>query len=260
MKLYKADAIVLKARDMREADKLLTLYSYQHGKIRAVAHGVAKPSSRKRGAVQPFCYSKLLLYKGRELDSVSQAEVQEMFMELRMDLLRLSYAHYLCELVDGFVGEGEPQPELFTLLLTTMHLVNQGDVELAVRAFETKLLYLLGIGPQLTECTVCGGTVEGMKIKFSPVIGGVLCPACAGQDYGAWSVSRGTLEHLKLFYRWEMSRLRQLKVSPETREELRKVLQHYIQHHLERRIRSKDFIRILENINSLYKKPGNGVN
>ena len=107
MKLYKTEALVLRSRDCGRGDKLLILYSRELGKIKVMAHGAARPSSRKRGAVQLFTRANFLIRRGREMDSVSQCEGVEMFSYLREDLEKISYASYLFELVDVFTPEGE---------------------------------------------------------------------------------------------------------------------------------------------------------
>jgi hypothetical protein len=90
MKLYKTEALVLRSRDCGRGDKLLILYSRELGKIKVMAHGAARPSSRKRGAVQLFTRANFLIRRGREMDSVSQCEGVEMFSYLREDLEKIS--------------------------------------------------------------------------------------------------------------------------------------------------------------------------
>lgn len=255
MKIYKLDAIVLKSRDMREADKILTIYSLQRGKQTIVAHGAAKPNSRKRGAVQPFCYSSFMLHQGRQLDSISQAELQEPFAELRYDLDRLTAAAYMTELTDAFVGEGEPNQILFGLLLSTLHLLEAGDVEMTLRAFEARLLDLSGLKPDLQNCISCESHLTETKIYYSYHMGGLLCPACAAAETKKRLFNRGTLEVLKTLYRWDLKKLHQLKVPELLRKELSTLLRAYIEYHLEKRLKTTEFL------DRLYKSnPGGGTN
>ena len=255
MKTYKVDAVVLKSRDMREADKILTLYSIQRGKQRVVAHGAAKPNSRKRGAVQPFCYSSFMLHRGRELDSISQADLLDAFPDLRGDLDRLTAAAYVAELTDGFTGEGEANPYLFGLLLGTLHLLAGGHREMALRAFEAKLMELAGFKPELEHCSACGASLVETKLWFSSRQGGLLCRECAGMENKTQIFNRGTLESLKILYRWELSKLHQLKLPEMLRKELKALLGAYIEYYLEKRLKSADFLE------QLYKNnPGGGTN
>jgi DNA repair protein RecO (recombination protein O) len=103
---YRTEAIVLKAQDYGETDKLLTLLTPQVGKLRAVAKGVRKPNSRMGGHLDLFTRSNLFLARGRNLDIVTQAVALEHFTAMRHDLARSTYAHYVADLLDGFTVEG----------------------------------------------------------------------------------------------------------------------------------------------------------
>ncbi|RYD04095.1 hypothetical protein N752_16060 [Desulforamulus aquiferis] len=242
VKIYNLDAIVLKSRDMREADKILTLFSLQRGKQRVVAHGVAKPKSTKRGAVQPFCYSSLLMHKGRDLDSISQADLKESFTELRYDLDRLSFAAQMAELADGFTEEGEPNQATFALLLSTLYVIAKGDAELALRFFEARLLALSGFLPELDFCSECGQPLREAKVNFEQQLGGFVCRECISTTGVKATFNRGSLEVLKTLYRWDLSKLHQLKVSDIIRKELKGLLRAYIEYHLEKRLKTAEFL------------------
>ena len=89
---YRTEAIVIRRSDFGEADRLLTLFSVDHGKVRAVGKGARKPQSRKTGHVELFMRSKFLIAEGRDLDIVTQAEMVEAYAPLRDDLVRATYA------------------------------------------------------------------------------------------------------------------------------------------------------------------------
>ncbi len=247
MKLYKVDAIVLRSREMRDADRILTLLSRQKGKIKAVAHGVNKPSSRKRGAVQPFCYSSFLLYRGRELDSVNQCEGIEAFSGLRADLDRISYASYLAELTDYASMEDQINGEAFFLLLTILHLISRdgADVELLTRSFEIRLLDIAGLRPHLDNCVGCGVPVESETVGFSSSTGGVVCGRCSGIAGDVKFFPRGTVEILKLLLKWDLKKTERIKVSPRVRQQLRQIMQNYISYHLEKKLATALFLEKL---------------
>lgn len=244
MKLYKADAIILRSRDCGEGNRILVLYSREYGKLRVMAHGVAKLSSRKRGAVQLFSRSQFLIHRGRELDTVSQCEVVEMFSALREDLGSISRASYITELIDAFVPEGEPNGHLFLLLLATFRLLAIKDPELLVRAFEIKTVGLMGYMPLLDACAGCGSELLKGSLSFSPAMGGVLCEACSLNAPEAMPCNRGQLEVLKILTNWDQSRLHQLKVGQSTRKQLQKLLQNHIRYHLEGELKSAAFISL----------------
>lgn len=241
MKLYKAEAVVLKAWNCGNGDKLLILYSREFGKIKVMAHGAARPSSRKRGAVQPFNRTSFLIRRGKELDSISQCEVLDMFSFLRDDLRKIVYASYLTELVELLTPEGEPNEGLYRLLLLTMRLMEEGDLELLARAFELKATGLIGYRPVFENCANCQGTC-GQKTYFSSLLGGTVCETCLPSAPDAVSCSRGGQETMKLLLQWDMQKLNRLKVDRVTRNEIRGHLYKYIKHHLERDLRTVKFL------------------
>lgn len=241
MKLYKTEALVLRTRDCGRGDKLLTLYSRKLGKFKVMAHGAARASSRKRGAVQLFTRANFLIHRGRELDSVSQCEGVEMFSYLRGDLEKISYASYLFELVDVLTPEGEPGEPLYLLLLTTLRLMETEDLELLARAFEIKAADYAGYHPILENCANCQGSLDG-PLGFSPGLGGILCGVCGGAGPDALPCSRGLVEFLKVLRRWHPSRLRQLKVDSRTRIQLKHLLHEYLKYHLEQEFKSTAFL------------------
>ena len=106
---YRTEAVVIRRSDFGEADRLLTLFSPDRGKMRAIAKGARKPQSRKTGHVELFMRSKFLLAVGRDLDIVTQAETVETYASLRESLVRATYANYAVELLDRFtVDEDSP--------------------------------------------------------------------------------------------------------------------------------------------------------
>lgn len=244
MKLYQTEAVVLRASTVREADRVLVLFARDLGKLRVWAHGAARPTSRKRGAVQQFCRSRFLLERGREIDVVRQAEAVEDFAWLHTDLENLGLASYLCELVDGFAPEGQPNPELYGLLVRVLHGLAGERRDLLVRFFESRLLALAGLRPELDTCTACGEAFSG-PVGFSPHWGGVLCGRCRERDAAALSCRAATLRIMGHLLDWPLERLGVLRVEAATARELATILQACICYHLEREPRSLVFLRKL---------------
>jgi len=243
LKLYKTNALVLRSNRLKDADKILTLYSPDFGKIRAVAYGVAKPKSRKREAVQPLCYSDFLLYRGKELDSISQCEWKELFPGIRSDLNKIAYASYAVELVDRLTVEGEPNKSLFQLLLYTLYFFERGGDESFLRIFEAKLIKILGYMPLLHECVNCGAKPGGKAFYFSQAMGGAICSECKTADEKSIPLGVGLLKILSLLFSWDPMKLQKLKISKNYDRDLKKILYSYITYILEGQARSVKFIK-----------------
>ena len=245
-RLYRTEAIVLKRSNFGEADRLLTLYTPKLGKIRAIAKGVRKPTSRKSGHVELFTHSQLLIAKGRNLDIVTQAETVHAFRSLREDLLRTTYAYYAAELLDLFVEEGIENRPLFDLLLAMLGwLGDASDLALTTRFFELRLLSLLGYRPQLFQCVACRRQIEPVSNFFSAADGGILCADCGQNHQGAQEITLNALKVLRFMQTRDYDTCRRLRLSPPLHGELETVLYHYITYTLERNLKSVKFLKTL---------------
>ncbi len=235
----------MRSRKLNEADNLITWFSREHGKIQAVAKGVRKPNSKKRGGVQLFTHGKFLLYTGRTLDHITQCESNNSFGKLTADLRLFAHASYLVEILEGMLVESEPQPEVFLLLLTCLHLLELHDPELLVRAFEIRLANLLGYKPELVHCVHCGQERPFKQVKFSAALGGILCPACWGEDAFASKCNLGTISALQQLEKMDLRRLGVLKLNIELREEMAKLLRLFLSYRLEKKIKAWDFLQLM---------------
>ncbi|MDA8441137.1 MAG: DNA repair protein RecO [Peptococcaceae bacterium] len=243
MAVYSTDAIVIRSRDYAEADKIITLFSQDLGKIQAIAKGARKPKSKLRGGIQLFTYAAFQLYKGKSLDTVTQVEPKESFFGLLTDLERLSYANYMAELVDAAVLENENGQEIFLLTLTCLYLLQAStSPKVVIRSFELKLLQLLGYQPQVEECLGCGQTTTGGKNYLSAEMGGVICHSCRHLDMRSWEISGGTLAVLKHLLQIDLRKLDRLKIPFAQEEELARLNKQFLGCKLEKRFKSLDIL------------------
>jgi DNA repair protein RecO (recombination protein O) len=255
-RLYRVEAIVLKRSDIGEADRLLTLLTSELGKLRAVAKGARKPSSRKGGHVELFTHSTLLLAKGRQLDIVTQADTLDAFLPLRENLERLGYAYYLAELVDRFSEEGTENRPLFDLLLNALRWLSERatDPALLARFFELHLLQHAGYRPQLFKCVNCGTIIEPVENFFSAEAGGIIDPNCiatqreriSGHARDAQTISLNALKVLRYLQTREWATVRALRLKESAAVEVEALMRQYIAHHLERNLKSVEFLRELK--------------
>ena len=152
MPLYKTDAINLKVSSIGEADKLITLFSREYGKIRAVAKGAKRPASKFGGRLEVFTYNNLLLSTGKSLDIISQCETIESFYKLRESSDRLKIGVYFIRLVDLTTEDRQCNEGLFRLLMDSLFLLKDAkNLEQLARYFEVKLLDVEGLFPDLEK-------------------------------------------------------------------------------------------------------------
>lgn len=249
MGIYKAEAVVLRSRVYGEADRILSLFTKEWGKISAIAKGVRKPTSRLRGAVQLFSHTHLVLYKGKTLDTITQGEAAEDFSFLQNDLERLAAASYFAELVDRLTLENQPLPKLFWLLLKALRALSWGDPALVARVFEAQLLVILGYRPQLASCVVCGqmrqalphGSRQQAVSWFSIERGGIVCPRCAGETPGVRPVSPDAIEAISYFLRTPLEKAAKVRLTEGCRSELASLLRSFLSYHSDVFLQSWEF-------------------
>lgn len=242
---FRLEAVVLRHADWGEADRLLTLYTRERGKVRAIAKGVRKIKSRKAGHLEPFTRVTLQLARGRDLLIVTDADTIDAYQPLREDLIKTGYASYLVELLDRFTYEEESENyNIFRLLTESLSRVaNEPDPWLAIRYYEVHLLHHLGFRPQLFECANCREEIEAVDQFFSAAQGGVLCPRCGAGLPGVWNVSVEALKYLRHFQRSSYAETQRARPSPQVRDEVEALMQHYVTYLLERGLNTPKFLR-----------------
>ena len=253
-RVYRTQVIVLRRTDFGDADRLLTVYTPDRGKLRVIAKGVRKPTSRKSGHVELFSHSEFLVAVGRDLDIVTQAETVEPFVGLRNDLLRTTYAYYVAELADAFTADRDENRPLFDLIRDAFGWLSdlgiaagmlQDYLPLLARYYELHLLGLVGYQPQLFVCVSCQERLEPQVNYMGLAEGGVLCPQCGRDRPGTTALSLSALKVLRFLQTrdWETCRL--LRLSPASQAETEGIMGDYITYYLERRLKSVDFLRRL---------------
>jgi DNA repair protein RecO (recombination protein O) len=176
MSLYRDEGVVLRTMRLGEADRVVTLMTKEHGKVRAVAKGVRRTTSKFGGRLEPLSHVTMLCWQGRELDIVNQAEVVDAFRVVREDLHRLSKALTLLETVDQLSQEHHPAPRLYDMLIGALRALADYDASFLVPAFLLKALAFDGAAPVVDRCASCGDP-EGL-VAFDLAEGGLLCRAC----------------------------------------------------------------------------------
>lgn len=179
MTLYRDEGVVLRTHKLGEADRVIVLLTRGRGKIRAVAKGVRKTKSRFGGRLEPPGHVSLLMYEGRDLHTINQAETVDHYRSLREDLERMTDAMALLEAVEQVAQDGEANPALFRMLTGALRTLGEAPVRpaLLVGAFYWKLLALDGVEPILSRCAVCGTAAADELVAFDFVEGGALCRA-----------------------------------------------------------------------------------
>src|SRR5512138_566823 len=242
---FRVEAVVLRHVDYGEADRMLTLYTRQLGKTRALAKGARKIASRKAGHIEPFTYVRLQLAQGRDMPLITQADTVDAYQPLREDLILTSHASYVLELLDRFTYADETENDtLFRLLTDTLaRLASKTDPWLVLRYYEIRLLDHLGFRPQLFQCANCGREIKPEDQFFSFSAGGVICPRCGQGLRNVHKISVEALKYLRHFQRSNYSDATKARPAPDVQEEVETLMQGYFTYLLERELNTPGFLK-----------------
>ena len=232
MGLYRDHGVALRSIRLGEADRIVSFITEGRGKVRAVAKGVRKTKSRFGARLEPTAHVALLLYEGRELDIVTQAEAIDHFRAIREDLDRLTRATQMLEAVDQVAQERQANVALYQMTVGALRALAARDAPLIVPAFFWKLLSLEGFHPLLEACATCGASNELVAFDLSQ--GGVLCRTCGR---GALPLAPDSLDLIRRILGGGLGPALNEPASPAT-DEVAHLATRALEHHLERRLRS----------------------
>lgn len=243
---FRSPSIILKTRNLRESDQIVSVFAEREGKITAVAKGVKKPKSSLRGCVQPFCYSLLFFSRGRDMDLITQGKIIDFFGNSREDINRTLYCMYMMELLEKSLMEKVPMPKLFAVCLEVMQSMNnEGFNPMLIRYFESRLLVNLGYKPMLDRCVLCDRK-ELKTYNFSMADGGLVCDSCRDTSRAQMSLRGDSLALIQLLSEGSFQAVRKVKASPAATQQLEVFLEAYLEYHVERKFRVKNTIRWLK--------------
>lgn len=233
MGLRNDQGIVLRSYSFGDADRIVVLLSPNHGKLRTVAKGVRKTKSRFGGRLEPFCHVDIVVYEGRNLDTITSVAMIEPFHVLRSDLDRMIAAGTMVEVADLVAQENEPSLRLFLLLQRGLRALDSGGAhpDLAT-AFLLKAADIVGVAPALDRCAGCGRT-DGLT-RFSFSAGGALCERC--RTTGAYALRHGLTAYLAGLAAADLGDLPEPE--PALTAEAMGVTRRFMEYHLDHRLAS----------------------
>jgi DNA repair protein RecO (recombination protein O) len=235
-KLYRDDAVVLQVQKLGESDRIITLFTRRHGRVRAVAKGVRRTMSKFGARLEPFGHIDVQLLEGRSLDVVSQVEGIELYGRRFLDdYPRYTVASAIAETAIRLTPvEEEPSLRLFHLTLGAMRALALGEhgSSLILDAYLLRAMGASGLALALRECAVCG--TPGPHRGFSLAAGGVVCPDC--RPPGASHPAPATIELMAALAEsdWVLADASE----PNHRREASGLVAAHLQWHLERALRS----------------------
>ncbi|MEX2279372.1 MAG: DNA repair protein RecO [Acidimicrobiia bacterium] len=223
--------IVLRSYPFGEADKIVVLLSPLHGKLRTVAKGVRKTKSKFGARLESFMEVDVVLYEGRNLDLITQADLRSSFPSLRKDLDAVAAASTMAEVVDAVAQENEASVALFELFRRGLAALDAGRTSPdVVTAFLLQLLGVQGLAPALTMCASCGR--EDHLDRFSVAAGGIICGEC--RPDGSVRLRKGLVPHLASLATADLAEIE--PGDAELSRDAMWVTRRFVEFHLERKL------------------------
>jgi DNA repair protein RecO (recombination protein O) len=241
---YVTDAIVLSRFDLGEADRVMTLITPMHGKLKAIAKGIRRPTSRIGGSLEPFAELRVALAHGRTFDVVTEVRVGQAWLRMRDSLEGAATAWYLAELADRSLEERHEAEPIYLMLRRAYELLDAGMAAGRVaRWFEMHLADELGVRPEVDRCVECDRVLEATEsFRWVPPLGGVLCDRCPGPPANRAALTLQGLKVLKAYQRLDVEALAALRLAPLVEREVEAAMREFLRVALERDPRSLAFL------------------
>lgn len=240
----KTEGIVLREIEYKDNDKLLTVLTKDYGKITVKARGIKSQRSRLKAACQLLTFSEFTLLEKLGRYTVTEANVNEMFLRLREDIERLYLATYFAQVCDVVAQEEDPNPQILSLLLNSLYAISKLDKpqRLVKAAFELRLMCISGFLPDLRGCMVCG---KPDPDRFNITQGALQCATCPSGDDIRMPIRAGTLAAMRYITTCDAKKLFSFQLSEEGAQELEHITESYISTRLERGFSTLDLYKSL---------------
>jgi len=243
MQSLSCESVVIGSMDYGESDKIVTLFTLEHGKLRGIARGAKKSVRRFGGSLELFARLKLQITLTEGLARIQGADIVTVFPGIRADLGKIACAGYACDLTDALLPEGLSNPRLFRLLGAYLDHLDHSPADSSDRRFfEINLLNVLGYRPLLEECAQCAVPLSGGAwFSFATAASGLLCGRCGrgGKPVGAVTVNL-------LIRTLRTGKFGVTPFAPAELEEAGALLDSAIAAHLQRPLKSLAFLREIE--------------
>lgn len=231
MSLYRDSAVVLRNYKLGESDRIIVMMTSEHGKVRAVAKGIRRTKSRFGARLEPLSHIDVQLYKGRNLDIVTQVDLVSSSYLLHRDLDRLLQGISMLEAVDQIAIDRVPAPYLYRMLVGAINELSKHASPIVLAAFYWKLLAAEGVTPEINRCVGCQS--DGELVAFDLLEGGAQCRSCRT----GVSITPQALELLGQILGGQLNEALAKEETAATTEVTHLATQS-MEHHIERRLKS----------------------
>jgi len=234
--------------EYKEADKIVTIFTKDYGKITAIGKGVRKIKSKFGSSLEILTHSVFLFYKGRNIDIVSQTEILESFFSTSREVIKFAFAANCVEVVNKLTEEREINIGLFNLLKEVLHYLRESnDPKLLTLSFKWQTMSILGYRPSLDHCCKCNKIVEDQKeMHFNIKEGGLICNNCTAKNReGCIKASLYFNKLVRKILITPLSTISNAAIPDNKMKELEKITDLYIAYHSEKSFKTDRFLKSL---------------
>jgi len=245
-KSYKTKGIVIRRKNIGEADRFLDVYTPSLGKVHLKAKGVRRTRSKLSGHLEIFNEVDLVIATGKSIDVVTGARLIKKFGKLRDNLRSVSAAYYFCELIYWLTEEGYKDTVLYEMLnwsLETLADLKSEDekfLPLLVANVELQFLGRLGFQPELGKCAQSGQPLQPEGNHFSAAAGGVVCE----RGNNTVPISGSAIKVMRIMTEQRVEPARWQQIPPAVRKEVKKVVREFVHYTLERNLKAEGFLEL----------------
>jgi DNA repair protein RecO (recombination protein O) len=248
MSIDKAQALVLRKRDLRETSLLVDFYTREFGKICGVLKGIRTDPKKFASNLEIFSLNEIIFYRKTRshIHLVSQADKTADFTGIRQSIERTACAAFMMEMLNAVMQFEDQNSEVFDLTAAALgQLQTNYTPEKIATIFKIKMLALSGFKPHFDSCVSCLNRITGPS-RFSLALGGLLCPLCAPKDTTGRAIFRGTIATVLHIERNSFASSLNLGMNPQIKKELDLILNAFLNFHLGRELKSQKMINKLE--------------
>ncbi len=252
MNSFGAEGIVLKRKNLGEADKIVTIFTRGNGKIKTLAKGVRKVSSRRAGNLEILNHVKIFLHETKSLPILTEVETKNNFTSIKDDLSKLSLVYLLFELVDQFLSEDQENIVVFDLLVATLIAIEGSKslekAKVFATNFQLKFLSQVGYLPELQNCVVCSQEIRPETNFLAPYLGGLVDKDCSRDVLLSRSLSLEAVKTLRFLVKTPLEEIYKLSLEKKLLKELLDCLNFYTVFFLEKELNSPRFALAVEKL------------
>jgi len=252
MARFKINAFVIRATRLTETSRVVTLFTNEFGKVKAVAKGVDRPKSKMAGMIELFNLLEAVLYKkeSSELGTLSEASVIEGYPKFAGEPRKYGFGSAWCEILDKTSHPDHPRPRTFDLTGKYFRILNQSKPEKSGLLFWAalyKMLVIEGYAPEINKCASCGRTDFKTNVTISLKRGGLICGKCSDGDDTIMKLSSNSLNLLRKMSSESLEELAEVSIDEKTGKNAAEVILAFTSYHLglPRNLKSFKFLETL---------------